>query len=329
MPSVTKRKTAKGVKYRGEATLEHKRGGKREYKTFWTKAEAMAWAVEREKEGITGIVTGRNVRSLLEKYSAEVSENKAGKKWEQLRLVLIGKTVLGDVDLSELKPNHIATWRDTRLNQVSEASVRREMNLLGHALSVATKEWGWLTVNPISEVKRPSSPPPRDRTYAQEEIDRILHVCGPTVGTVTGRVGLAFTFALETAMRAGEIVALTWDRVLVDQRYIKVDKGKTVSAKRDVPLSTSAIAVLAKLDTKTATVFDVTSEQLDSLFRKASKKALVEDATFHDSRHTAATALSQKLNVMELAKMMGVRDLRILQTVYYNPKATDLASKLG
>ena len=328
MPSATKRKTAKGVKYRGEATLEHKRGGKREYQTFSTKAEALAWAIEREKEGITGIVTGRNVLSLLEKYSEEVSANKAGKKWEQLRLTLIGKTAIGKVELSELDATHVAQWRDTRLTEVGEASVRREMNLLGHAFSIAAKEWKWIKINPMSEVKRPVSPPPRDRTYTQEENARILHVCGPTVGTVTGRVGLAFKFALETAMRAGEIVALTWDRVFVDQRFIKVDKGKTVSAKRDVPLSTAAAAVLAKLDQTTATVFDITSEQLDALFRKASKKALVKDATFHDARHTAATALSQKLNVMELAKMMGVRDLRILQTVYYNPKATDLAMKL-
>lgn len=54
----------------------------------------------------------------------------------------------------------------------------------------------------------------------------------------------------------------------------------------------------------------------------------LEDSTFHDTRHTACTWLCQKLNVMELAKMMGIRDLKTLQTVYYNPKATELAPRL-
>jgi integrase len=328
MPSVTKRSTARGVKYRAEAALEHKRGGKREYKTFSTKAEAMAWALQREAQGKDGVVPGRNVRSLLEKYSDEVSEGKAGKKWEQLRLALICRMAIADVELHLLKPADVAKWRDDRLKQVGASSVRREMNLIGHALSIAAKEWGWLKTNPISDVKRPESSPPRDRVYSAKEIERINHVCGDSVQTVTGRVGLAFRFALETAMRAGEIVDLTWDRVHLDARYIKVDKGKTVSAKRDVPLSNAAAAILGLLDQKTATVFDITSAQLDALFRKASDKALVVDATFHDCRHTAATALSKKLDVLALAKMMGIKDLRLLISVYYNPKATDLAKLL-
>lgn len=327
MPSVSKIATAKGVRYRAEASLEHKRGGKREYKTFFTKAEALTWAVEREKEAMSGMVAGRNVRSLLENYANTVSPDKAGKKWEQLRLALIGRMALGDVDLQALRPHHIAAWRDQRLTQVKAASVRREMNLLGAALTIATKEWNWLSVNPMADVKRPASAPPRDRVYSAPEIERILHVCG-SGNTVTARVGLAFRFALETAMRAGEIVNLTWDRVYLERRFVHVDKGKTATAKRDVPLSKGAVRVLELLDRNTDTVFNITSAQLDALFRKASHKAVVEDGTFHDSRHTAATALSDKLDVMELAKMMGLTDLKILLTVYYNKKASDMAHKL-
>lgn len=328
MPSVTKIPSAKGVRYRAEASIERKRGGKRERKTFSTKAEAITWAVVREREGMLGIVAGRNVRSLLDHYSNTVSVTKAGVKWEQLRLALIGRMALGDIELSELKPSHVAAWREERLKQVKPASVRREMNLVGSAFSIATKEWNWLSANPMAEVKRPASPPPRDRVYSGPEIERILHACG-TGDTVTARVGLAFRFALETAMRAGEIVGLTWDRVHVERRFVHVHKGKTAAAKRDVPLSTEAVRVLALLDRDTDTVFNVTSAQLDALFRKASHKAVVEDGTFHDSRHTAATAMSDKLDVLELAKTMGITDLRILLKVYYNKKASDMAHKLG
>ena len=50
---------------------------------------------------------------------------------------------------------------------------------------------------------------------------------------------------------------------------------------------------------------------------------------FHDLRHTAATNLSTKLsNVLELSAVTGHRSLQSLKR-YYNPKASDLAAKLG
>jgi hypothetical protein len=38
--------------------------------------------------------------------------------------------------------------------------------------------------------------------------------------------------------------------------------------------------------------------------------------------------LAKKLNVLDLARMVGHRDLRMLQ-VYYNESAEDMAAKLG
>jgi len=75
------------------------------------------------------------------------------------------------------------------------------------------------------------------------------------------------------------------------------------------------------------TVFDVTKESLDALFRKAKRKALIEDLTFHDTRHEAITRLAKKLNVLELARMVGHRDLKMLM-IYYNETAENLAKKL-
>jgi integrase len=52
------------------------------------------------------------------------------------------------------------------------------------------------------------------------------------------------------------------------------------------------------------------------------------DLNFHDARHEAITRLAQKLNVLELARMVGHRDLNMLQ-IYYNETAQQLAKKLG
>jgi integrase len=54
---------------------------------------------------------------------------------------------------------------------------------------------------------------------------------------------------------------------------------------------------------------------------------LIVDLHWHDTRHTAITRLAKKLNVLELARIVGHKDLRNLQ-IYYNESAEELAKKL-
>ena len=59
------------------------------------------------------------------------------------------------------------------------------------------------------------------------------------------------------------------------------------------------------------------------------RKAGLADADlhFHDARHEGITRLAAVLSVLELARAVGHRDLRMLQT-YYNESAEDIAKKL-
>ena len=49
---------------------------------------------------------------------------------------------------------------------------------------------------------------------------------------------------------------------------------------------------------------------------------------FHDTRHEGITRLAKKLEVLDLARMVGIRDLSILM-VYYKPTATEIAERLA
>ena len=49
---------------------------------------------------------------------------------------------------------------------------------------------------------------------------------------------------------------------------------------------------------------------------------------FHDSRAEAIWRLSKKFDVMELARVIGHRDLRSLM-IYYQVSADELADRLG
>lgn len=74
-------------------------------------------------------------------------------------------------------------------------------------------------------------------------------------------------------------------------------------------------------------VLGMDTSQVDALFRKVRDRAGIVDLHFHDSRHAAITRLAEKLDILELARMVGHKDLRMLM-VYYNKSASDVALKL-
>lgn len=329
------------IRKRGESwTVEVRRKGIFKSSTFPTKAQAQAWAVQTEAEilaGKTGSIPNKTFGDLLTHYAENVSVKKRGNRWEQVRIAKIKRDDIAQVKLCDLSSKHFADWRDNSLKTLAGSSVKRERNLLSNVISIAIKELGWLHDNPLKGVKMPSSPRARDRIFSDDDIEKLLFTLGydssATPKTIGARIGCAMLFAIETGMRAGEICALLWRDVHLDKSYLRVSgelvgAGKTDSARRDVSLSPEAMRLLKQLGTDEGSVFNLTTTQIDSNFRKAKSKALIDDLHFHDTRGTACTRLARKLNILELARMIGHKDLRMLQ-VYFRDSAEETAKKLG
>ena len=181
--------------------------GEKVSRYFDRKADANAWIYEA-KSSPSKRKADTTVAKLFEKYAKEVSPGKPGKKWELTRLAYYGRSSLGSLTLEELTPKALAAWRDERLKLVKSSTVLRDINLLSSVFTTAVREWEMLESNPLSRISKPSPPPPRDGLFTQAEIDAILVAAGSDYGTVSGLVGAAFEFALETGARAGEIAAL-------------------------------------------------------------------------------------------------------------------------
>ena len=309
--------------------------GIRKSKSFATKAEAVAWANKMEGEiyaGKRGNIPDKKVRWLLERYSDEVSPRKGGKKWEVMRLSAMAEMPIASIDLVDLGARHVTQWRDERLKTVQPATVNREWNLLSNVFTVAVNEWEVLRENPMRTVKRPPPGEARDRRISDDEIERLLFSLGyehdKTPATASPRVGAALLFAIETAIRAGEIVKMRWQDVDLGKRIVRLPETKN-GTRRNVPLSTEAIRILRQMQgVNSVSVFSISSGSMDTLFRKAKTRAMIDDLHFHDTRHEAITRLAKKLEVLELARMVGHKDLKQLM-VYYNATAEELAEKLG
>jgi len=314
--------------------------GVRDSRTFPTKAHAVAWATQREAEILAG--TDKRLRpdftfqQALEKYRDEVSPTKDGVRWETLRI----NRFIADMDfvtepVAEIEADKIARWRDARLKKVKTSTVRRDMNLLSSVFEVVRTEWKWCKGNPVREIKRPPNRPPRDRRISPEEERLLLEALGYEEGQPPRiqkqEVAYAFLIALETAMRRGEILKLTLDRVHLKESYVRLLKTKNGTA-RHVALSKRAVQLMGILEQvalqeKRDKLFTVSSTNADTLFREARDPLPIENLCFHDTRHEAITRLARKLEILDLARTIGHKDLRSL-LIYYNATASEIAGRL-
>lgn len=323
-----------------------RKGGVSESKTFPTKSQAATWAVDRERE-LDDVAAGgapkKTFREVVERYLADESPKKRGHRWEAVRInSWMGREGRNgepsklclpwlDKPLSELDAETLAGWRDARLKVVAPGSVLRELNLMGAVLETARREWKWIRTNPLRDVRRPSQPEARTRRVSEDEIARICLALGwddQPVTTQTQEVAAAFLLAIETAMRQGEILGLSWGGVDVSRRVAHLPKTKNGSA-RDVPLSVRAVEILKLMEGRgTDRIFTVSSASADALFRKGKARAMVEGLHFHDTRREATSRLAKKVDVLTLARITGHKDIRMLM-IYYQTDMADVAQQIG
>lgn len=302
--------------------------GSRPSQSFRTKAEAAAWAHAVLAGAVETPLGEHTLGDALRRYAVEVAPTHRGERWELLRCRTLERSPLAALRLGTLSAADLAAWRDARLREVQAGSVRRELSLLGSVLAVARREWGWLRGNPLADVRKPSAPASRKRRVSDDDLQRVqlaLGYDGGVPSTASQRVALAFELAIETAMRAGEILGLTWPAVR--EKAVTLPRTKN-GDRRDVPLSPRAREIIALLPREAATVFNLDPAVRDALFRKARDRAQIEDLHFHDSRAEAIWRLSKKLDVLELARVIGHRDIKSL-LIYYNVSADELADRLG
>lgn len=333
MATITKRNNKWRVQIR--------RKGVSKSEQFRTKAEAAAWADEIESKIKNGSYnTGipyMTFAEVIDKYIKEVSRHKKSYREEKLRLLRLMDMPIGRVFLQDLSENDFILWRDERLSKVSAGSVLREWHTLSHIMTMTCGEWKFLKENPLKNVRKPKTPKERTRRYTDQEIERLVFVSGYDLShaplTKQSRAAAAMLFAIETAMRAGEICNAKWADLNSQSRVLHIPTSKN-GHPRNVPLSSKAMDIinhLALLRTQDCElIFQLNSRSLDANFRILKERAGLADADlhFHDTRREALSRLSEKVDVMTLAKISGHRDIKILLNTYYAPKIEDVVKLL-
>ena len=290
-----------------------------ECKSFPSKKEAQLWAGEIELDMRRGVYTPRDeaehttLGEALRRYRSSISPQKKGFRQEATRIEAWLQHPLANRPLSTLKGKDFAVYRDTRLAQGKATNtVRLELAIISHLFNIAKKEWGLdYLANPLDNVTKPKGSVPRDRRVGNQEEVALLDALK---GCRNEWILPLTEFAVETAMRKSEMLALHWKHINLSRRVAQLETTKN-GEPRTVPLSLRAIAILEALPRhESGRVFAVSSDALDAAWRRAKQRAGIENLHFHDLRHegTSRYALSVGKNLLKLQRITGHKTLQML-----------------
>lgn len=323
---------------------------------FATRDEAERWMLEAEAELLSRIAATKRapsppqmppepptkareetpeqrlvVADLLKRYATEETPKKKGASVEAIRLRALMKSPLALIRVGELAQRDLREWRDKRLKKVTASTVNRDLNLLNAVFKLAAQEWDIAIPKSVfNGIRRPKNPPPRDRRLSAKEERALFAAITETRG---GYLRQIVELALETGMRQSELVALTWERVLLPNRTIRLMTGRTKNGHgRAVPLSRRAVETLESITPQSMRrrrVFPgLTGEAVKRSFIRSCKRAGIKNLHFHDLRHEATSRFFEKgLNVAEVTSITGHKDTRMLMR-YTHLDASKLAAKL-
>lgn len=311
-----------------------KKGYQAVTKSFNTKSDATKWAKQIETELDKGSFVNTQLAErttfaeMILRYLAEVTPKTKSSTEDGFRLRALARKSIAKLNMMALTPSRIAEYRDIRLQEVSAGTVIRELAYFSSIINHARREWGINIDNPIPLIKKPETPPSRTRVLSDVERIRLLGVLQPKYKNSNHWMSFIVQFALETAMRQGEILSLRWVDIDLLKRTAHLKTTKNGDS-RTVPMSTRAVQILQELPRSIdGKVFPMNRPALCANFAQACKRAEIKDFHFHDLRHTAITNMASKFsNILELSAVTGHKQLSMLKR-YYHPKAEDLALKL-
>ncbi len=236
----------------------------------------------------------KTFREMMQRYLDEYASKKVSEKSFR-GYAKKPISYLGDYTLSEVTPKTINEYKIKRRNDgVGPASINRELATMKRAFNLAIKEWEWIEKNPVARVSMEEENNKRDRWLTIEEENRLLGVC-------PGWLRELVKFALNTGMRLGEILSLEWKGVDLFRKTVTIFKSKNKEP-RTIPINETVFEMLkgkAKVKSISGLVFHSPTHaklhitSIDHAFKKAVKRAKIEDFHFHDLRHTFATRLVQ------------------------------------
>ncbi|HET7480562.1 MAG TPA: site-specific integrase, partial [Rubrobacteraceae bacterium] len=255
------------------------------------------------------------------------------------------KPALGRLKLKKLTPAHVQSFYRDRLDAgCAQASVNKMHVVLHKALKQAV-EWHMVPRNVAGAVKAPRPAPREMHPLSAEETRRLLEAARGD------RLEALYVLAVHTGMRQGELLALKWQDVDLENATMSVRRTvtksggklllgepKTKKSRRTIQLTGAAVRALrGHLDrqmkeiehlgnlyrddglvftSEVGTIINPTNLRKRS-FASLLKKARLPGIRFHDLRHTCATLLfGRNVHPKYVQELLGHSNVGITLDTY-------------
>jgi integrase len=296
-------------------------------KSFTNLRDAQSWArsVEvRIERGELVETTSRRITiaEAIRRYAEDLGLKESDPSRRLIALTPIRER-LGHLYITTLRSTHTSDYRDSRLKEVTGSTVRKELAWLSAVITYAVTDLGVVLPqgNPVRDTRLPKSNPARTRRLAYGEEQKLLKVLDKEMADIV-------VLALETAARRAELLSITREDIDLKHKIWTIPKTKNGS-KREVPLSTRALAIIKERIFSQGKFFTMTADTISKKFHQATLTCGLENLRLHDLRHEATSRLFEKgLTHMEVATITGHKDLKMLMR-YTHLRASDLVHKIG
>jgi integrase len=314
------------------------RTGKRRRRkvTAATKTEAARRLAELRDQRHAGAIAME--RPSVEDLTTRWLERVAVRKTDSTRAMyehLAAKhlTTIGSIRVDQLTVRQVEDWLDAR-SHLAQSTLRKLRSLLAQILDYA-RRYGIVTVNVARDAELPPTTKParQPRSLDREEAAALLTAAGGH------RLEAWFHVMLGTGARPGEIGALTWDDVDLDEATARIVATKTRDRVRVLRIGASVVDALRnhrkvqneerllmgsrwpeKYDplvfrSEAGTPLDAANAR--RLVRTIATEAHIAHLTPYELRHTHASILSDAgVHAEALADRMGHRDSRTTLSYY-------------
>jgi integrase len=277
-------------------------------KSFHKKTDAATWAKVQEtlmqtEEWKPKHQTYSTIGDLIQNYLEKATPKKKGKAQEARRLTrLLKEKPLMAIELNNAKPHHFATYRDERLKDGTRTCIY-DLVLLRAAWNTARIDWGWdIGDNPLTLIRFPKNNPPRERRLKSGEYNKLKHACSLTK---VWYLWPMIEIAIETCMRRGETLSLTWEDIDFERNKAILHNTKN-GQPRWVPLSRKVMKILKTLPRQDNRIFPVSEIAVRQAWERLRRRAGISDLTYHDLRHEAISRMFESgLTIPQVMAISG------------------------
>ena len=210
---------------------------------------------------------------------------------------------LKDKRLDEINRDMLDTISDAKkATGVANATVNRMMEIVRAVLNKAVKEWEWIDKAPA--IRMLPEPLKRIRWLTRVEADRLLY-------ELPKHTRVATEFSLATGLRESNVVNLEWSQIDLARKvaWVHADQAKGKKA-IGIPLNVDAVNVIKKqIGRHNTRVFTYNGTPITKFntqaWRKALKRAGIENFRWHDLRHTWASWHVQNGTPLHVLQELG------------------------